>query len=115
MAQRRATKKWFGSSRHQASSIHNVPLYNVRVDVSHLPGILDPQGAQVERALPALGFGGVSKVSIGKMISLQVDAPNEDAARTEVESMCEKLLANPVIEQFSIHIHLDANAPGSGS
>ncbi len=92
-----------------------MPLYNVRVDVSHLPGILDPQGVQVERALPALGFDGVSKVSIGKMISLQVDASSEQAARTEVESMCEKLLANPVIEQFTIHIDGDSATTGSGS
>ncbi|MGB2756292.1 MAG: phosphoribosylformylglycinamidine synthase subunit PurS [Acidimicrobiia bacterium] len=90
-----------------------MPTFSVRVDVSHLPGILDPQGAQVERALPALGFDGVSKVSIGKMIQLEVDAPSEAAARAEVESMCEKLLANPVIETFMIHINEAAtNAAG---
>ena len=91
-----------------------MPTFYVRVDVSHLPGILDPQGAQVQRALPALGFDGVTKVSIGKMIELEVDAASEAAARSEVESMCEKLLANPVIEQFQIHV-ASTRPDGAGS
>jgi phosphoribosylformylglycinamidine synthase subunit PurS len=78
--------------------------YTARVEVSHLPGILDPQGATVERALPALGYDNVSAVRIGKCIRLTVDAPDLEAARRQVESMCEQLLANPVIEAYEIEL-----------
>ena len=76
--------------------------YNVHVEVSHLPGIADPAGATVERALPALGYTNVSPVHIGKTIRLVVDAPDEEAALTQVKEMCEKLLANPVIEAYEV-------------
>jgi phosphoribosylformylglycinamidine synthase len=78
--------------------------YEARIDVSHLPGILDPQGATVEKALPALGYLNVSQVSVGKSIRLVVDADDEAAARAQVDEMCHRLLANPVIEAFSISI-----------
>jgi len=78
--------------------------YEARVEVTHLPGIADPQGATVERALPALGYGNVSDVRIGKSIRLVVDAPDEDAARTQVEEMCARLLANPVIEAYAVEV-----------
>jgi phosphoribosylformylglycinamidine synthase PurS subunit len=78
--------------------------YEARIDVTHLPGILDPQGATVERALPALGYTNVSQVSVGKSIRLVVDADSEGAARTQVDEMCHRLLANPVIEAFTIQI-----------
>ena len=74
--------------------------FGVRIDVSHLPGVLDPQGATVERALPALGFDNVSEVSIGKTIRLVVDAADATAARAQVDEMCRRLLANPVIERY---------------
>jgi len=78
--------------------------YEARVDVTHLPGIADPQGATVERALPALGYDNVFDVKIGKSIRLVVDAPDEAAARAQVEEMCERLLANPVIEGYAIEL-----------
>jgi phosphoribosylformylglycinamidine synthase len=78
--------------------------YEVRIDVSHLPGISDPQGATVEKALPALGYANVSQVSIGKTIRLVVEAADEPAARAQVDEMCHRLLANPVIEAFEISI-----------
>ena len=59
-------------------------------------GILDPQGQTVERALPALGFDGVSDVRIGRLVELEVP----DIA--EVEQMCEKLLANPLVEDYEV-------------
>ena len=59
-------------------------------------GILDPQGQTVERALPALGFEGVSNVHVGRLVELDI----EDATR--VPEMCEKLLANPLIEDYEI-------------
>jgi phosphoribosylformylglycinamidine synthase len=78
--------------------------FAVRIDVTHLPGVLDPQGATVERALPALGYANVSDVSIAKTIRLVVDANSLDAARTQVDDMCERLLANPVIERYTVEI-----------
>jgi phosphoribosylformylglycinamidine synthase subunit PurS len=59
-------------------------------------GILDPQGQAVERALPALGFDGVSNVRVGRLVELDV----EDPAR--VREMCERLLANPLIEDYEV-------------
>jgi phosphoribosylformylglycinamidine synthase len=78
--------------------------FAARVDVTHLPGVLDPQGATVERALPALGYANVSDVSIAKTIRLVVDATSASEARAQVDEMCHRLLANPVIERYSIEI-----------
>jgi phosphoribosylformylglycinamidine synthase subunit PurS len=68
----------------------------VRVLIRPKAGILDPQGQTVERALPALGFEGVSNVHVGRLVELDVD----DVSR--VPQMCEKLLANPLIEDYEI-------------
>ena len=84
--------------------------FAVRVDVSPLPGILDPQGVTVERALPALGYHNVSGVSIGKTVHLTIEADDEASARTQVDEMCRKLLANPVIEAYDITINTLTNA-----
>jgi phosphoribosylformylglycinamidine synthase subunit PurS len=81
-----------------------VTHYQARIDVVHLPGILDPQGTTVERALPALGYRNVGEVSIAKTIRLVIDASSADAAREQVDEMCQRLLANPVIEQYTIAI-----------
>jgi phosphoribosylformylglycinamidine synthase len=81
-----------------------MPSYEAHVEVTHLPGIADPQGATVERALPALGYTNVSEVKIGKTIRLMVDAADEATARSEVDDMCRRLLANPVIESYEITI-----------
>ncbi len=78
--------------------------FEARIDVSHLPGVLDPQGATIERALPALGYENVGDVSIGKTIRLVLDAWSEEAAREQVDEMCQRLLANPVIEQYTISV-----------
>ncbi len=59
-------------------------------------GILDPQGIAVERALPALGFSGVASVHVGRLVELEV----EDAS--QLDDMCQKLLANPLIEDYEI-------------
>jgi phosphoribosylformylglycinamidine synthase PurS subunit len=72
--------------------------YDVRVEVSLRPGIADPQGATIERALPALGFDGVEGVRVGKSIRFCVEAGDESEARTRVEELCTRLLSNPVIE-----------------
>ena len=67
-----------------------------RVLIRPKAGILDPQGVAVERALPALGFAGVGNVHIGRLVELDVD----DAA--QLEPMCQKLLANPLVEDYEI-------------
>jgi phosphoribosylformylglycinamidine synthase PurS subunit len=76
--------------------------YEARVEITHLPGILDPQGATIERALPALGYDNVSEVRVGKSIRLVLEADDEAGARDQVEEMCRRLLANPVIEGYEI-------------
>jgi phosphoribosylformylglycinamidine synthase PurS subunit len=78
--------------------------FEVRVEVTHRPGILDPAGATVERALPALGWGNVSQVRIGKSIRLVIDAPDEAAATAQVEEMCRRVLTNPVIEDYELSL-----------
>jgi phosphoribosylformylglycinamidine synthase len=74
------------------------------VDVMLKPGIADPQGQTIERALPELGFKGVAGVRVGKRIAFQVDAGDEDEARALVDDMCKRLLANPVIESYEVTI-----------
>ena len=69
---------------------------HARVLVRPKAGILDPQGVAVERALPALGFAGVSNVHVGRLIELEIEDPGQ------LESMCEMLLANPLIEDYEI-------------
>ena len=71
-------------------------MTRVRVLIRPKAGILDPQGQTVERALPALGFEGVSNVHVGRLVELDVEDPSQVAA------MCEKLLANPLIEDYEI-------------
>jgi phosphoribosylformylglycinamidine synthase subunit PurS len=69
-------------------------------------GILDPQGKAVERALPALGFEGIHDVRVGRVVELEVDDP------AKLESLSEKLLANPLIEDYEIVI--DEGTSGNG-
>jgi len=76
--------------------------FNVLVEVTLRPGIADPQGATIERALPALGFDSVSGVRVGKAIRLTIDAADEAAARGQVEELCKRFLTNPVIEDSTI-------------
>ncbi|MEK6251350.1 MAG: phosphoribosylformylglycinamidine synthase subunit PurS [Actinomycetota bacterium] len=67
-----------------------------RILIRPKEGILDPQGKAVERALPALGFEDVSHVRVGRMVELETEDPGE------IPALCEKLLANPLIEDFEI-------------
>ena len=67
------------------------------------PGILDPQGEAVESSLRQLGFS-VADARIGRVVDLEVETGDPDAARAEIERMCEQLLANPLIESYEIEI-----------
>jgi phosphoribosylformylglycinamidine synthase len=78
--------------------------YKVHVRVVPRAGLLDPQGQAVEHALHALGFGAAGEVRIGRAIEMQVSAANAEAARAEVRRMCDKLLANPVTEDYQLEI-----------
>ena len=80
--------------------------FRARVDVELRAGIADPEGATIERALPALGFEGVAHVRAGRSFSFEVDANDESAARTTARELADRLLANPVIEQS--HLELEA-------
>lgn len=74
------------------------------VNISLKAGVLDSQGKAVHHALDSLKFEGVSDVRVGKQIVLNLDATDEASARKEVEAMCEALLANTVIEDYTIEI-----------
>jgi phosphoribosylformylglycinamidine synthase len=78
--------------------------FDVSVNVTPRSEISDPQGQAVERALPGIGFQGFSKVRIGKRITLTLEAANEGEARATVTSACERILSNPVIEEFDIEV-----------
>ena len=73
-----------------------------RILIRPKAGILDPQGIAVERALPALGFEGVANVHVGRLVELDVDDPSQ------LDAMCQKLLANPLVEDYEILEHAAA-------
>jgi len=75
-----------------------------RVFVTLKNGVLDPQGGAVRRALGSLGFDGVEKVRQGKVIELELSETDADKARVQVAKMCDKLLANTVIEDYTVEI-----------
>jgi phosphoribosylformylglycinamidine synthase PurS subunit len=78
--------------------------FEVLVEVALRPGIADPQGATIERALPALGFTQVSGVRAGKAIRFSISAHDEAAARGQVEELCRRFLTNPVIEDAHVTV-----------
>jgi phosphoribosylformylglycinamidine synthase subunit PurS len=86
--------------------------FSVDVLVTLKPGLADPQGRAVESALPALGWTNVSGVRVGKHVRLEIDAESEDAVRTQVAEMNDRLLSNPVIEDartLDVHAIVEAD------
>ena len=75
-----------------------------RIKIMLKSGVLDPQGAAIKQALNNIGFESVTGVRQGKVIELEVDGPNKSEVRSEIESMCNKMLANTVIENFDIEV-----------
>ncbi len=75
-----------------------------RVFVTLKPGVLDPQGEAIRHSLGTLGFAGIEGVRQGKVIELNLDETDRTRAETSVKAMCEKLLANTVIENYSVEI-----------
>jgi phosphoribosylformylglycinamidine synthase len=82
------------------------PSLHARVEVTLRPGIRDPQGQAIESAMAGLGFSGFSAVRVGKYITFLVDGPRAEAER-KVAEICDKLLANPVIEQYRFRLEED--------
>jgi phosphoribosylformylglycinamidine synthase PurS subunit len=78
--------------------------YRVEVRVMPRAALLDPQGEAVAHALHALGFAEVSKVRVGKHLVLDVDAATRDDAAARARAMCDRLLANPVVEDFEVAV-----------
>jgi phosphoribosylformylglycinamidine synthase len=78
--------------------------FAVAVEVRSLEGVADPAGQTIERALPALGFGAIEGVRVGKLIRFSIEARDEDEAQRVVRELCDRLLANPVIETASVAI-----------
>ncbi len=78
--------------------------FPVLVEVRLRPGIADPPGATIQRALPALGFEGVDDVRVGKAIRFTVEAADETAAQALADELCRRLLANPVIEDTVVSV-----------
>ena len=79
-------------------------MYIARIRVTLRPSILDPQGKAVQHAIASLGVGSVTDVRIGKYIEAKIDAPSESDARRTADEVCKKLLANPVMEDYSFEI-----------
>lgn len=75
-----------------------------KVYVMPKDGVLDPQGKVVERSLHTLGFPGVKDVRIGKVIEFNIEAPSSAEAERQIRQMCERFLANPVIEDYRLEI-----------
>jgi len=79
-------------------------MLSVKVMVTLKSGVLDPQGKTVRNALESLGFKGLADLRIGKIMDIKMDGVSPAEARLQVEEMCRKLLANPVIEDYRYEI-----------
>jgi phosphoribosylformylglycinamidine synthase len=89
--------------------------FGVLVEVRLRPGIADPAGSTVARALPALGFDGVEGVRLGKAVRLTLEAPDEPTARRTAEAVAARLLANTVMEDYEVlAVEALPNAPEEG-
>ena len=78
--------------------------FSVLVETRLREGVADPEGATIERSLPALGFDGVTGVKVGKCFRFAIDADDEASARAEVDDMCKRFLTNPVIEDATVTV-----------
>jgi phosphoribosylformylglycinamidine synthase len=88
-------------------------LYLARIYVTLKPAVNDPQGRTVLGGLKTMGYSQVADVRVGKYLELRVDSATQAAAEAQVQEMCQKLLANPVIEEFRIQVEELAASPRS--
>ena len=80
-------------------------MTTAKITITLKPGLLDVQGKTVKSALETLGFKGIGEVRMGKYVEVELAQRVGPAARREVERMCKKLLANPVIERYHVEVH----------
>ncbi len=100
-----------------AEAIIQTRQYAVQIRVTPRPGILDPEGETIGRALEALGFEGASNVRAGRLITLQLESPDAETAQIAATEMCERLIANPIIEDYTVQVEESSSgeSPGKGS
>lgn len=79
-------------------------MFKVSVYVTPKRGVVDPQGAVVERALPGLGHTTAANIRVGRYITLEVEGSDAEKAKADVDDMCRRLLANPIIEDYRFEI-----------
>ncbi len=82
-----------------------MPLFHARVQVSLRPSVLDPAGEATRAAAARLGVEGVRRLRIGKAIEVELEAADPETARAQLERLSDRLLANPVIEDWSLDLH----------
>ncbi|MFZ9167803.1 phosphoribosylformylglycinamidine synthase subunit PurS [Vulcanococcus sp.] len=87
-----------------------MPLFSARVLVSLRPSVLDPAGEATRAAASRLGVDGISKLRIGKAVEVELEAPNAQVAREQLELLSDRLLANPVIENWTLELKDDTSA-----
>lgn len=87
-----------------------MPVFRARVQVSLRPSVLDPAGEATRAAAGRLGVTGISRLRIGKAIEVELDAADEQTARQQLELLSDRLLANPVIENWSLELAAAASA-----
>lgn len=79
-------------------------MYSAKIKVTLRKSILDPQGKAVEHSMQSLGYKNILDTRIGKYVELKIDAPNEEEAKRITNEVCEKLLANPVMEDYEFEV-----------
>ena len=87
-----------------------MPVFSARVLVSLRPSVLDPAGEATRAAASRLGVDGINKLRIGKAVEVELDAPDAQSARQQLELLSDRLLANPVIEDWTLELKDDSNA-----
>ena len=87
----------------------------LRVLVRLKPGIMDVQGTAVQRALIGLGFPDLTTLRVGKVIEMEIEAPSAERARARAEEMCRRLLANPILEDYTIEAVPEVAAASRGT
>ena len=87
-----------------------MPVFSARVLVSLRPSVLDPAGEATRAAASRLGVDGISKLRIGKAVEVELEAPDAQSARQQLELLSDRLLANPGIEDWTLELKDDSNA-----
>jgi phosphoribosylformylglycinamidine synthase len=87
--------------------------FRIEVRVTPRPGLLDPEGKAIQHALSSLGYAGAEDVRVGKLIELDLQAASEEAALETARTMCRRLLANPVTEDYDVRVSEAAAAGGA--